>query len=69
MKTLSSVLLVCVTVFGLSAHAAQADCPLKNLRKSGQTLLDQRTNFARVLQRNSADADSSSSAGQVNTSN
>ena len=69
MKTLSSVLLVCVTLLGLSAQAAQFDCPLKNLRKSGQTLLDQRTNYARVLQHNAADADSSSAVGQVNSSN
>lgn len=66
MKALASVLLLCVTVFGLSVHAAQVDCPLKNLRKSGQTLLDQRTNFVKVLPSHS---DSDSSAGQVNTSN
>lgn len=67
MKTLSSVLLLCVTLFGLSAHATQADCPLKNLRKSGLLLSDQRTNFAKVLQQN---ADSNSgSAGTVNSSN
>ena len=70
MKTLSSVLLVCVTLFGLSAHAIQQDCPLKNLRKSGQTLLDQRTNFANVLQQkgtvDSSTSDSSSAVGVGN---
>ena len=66
MKTLSSVLLLCVTVFGLSVNAAQADCPLKNLRKSGQTLLDQRTNFVKAVPQN---VGSDSSASQVNTNN
>jgi hypothetical protein len=68
MKTLSSVLLLCVTLFGLSAHAGHADCPLKNLRKSGLLLNDQSTNpYTQILaQRGNAN---SSSAGTINSSN
>ena len=67
MKALSSVLLLCVTVFGLSVHAVQADCPLKNLRKSGQTPLSRGTNYYDVVQQQSAG--SSNAVSQVNTSN
>lgn len=62
MKALSSVLLLCVTLFGISAHAVQADCPLKNLRKS-ILISDQSTNpYAQIIAQRGGDANAAAAA-------
>ncbi len=68
MKALSSVLLLCITLFGLSAHAVKrdGDCPLKNF-KNNQLLGNKSTNPYDAIM--ALRGNSNSAVDQVNTSN